>query len=319
MRYFPLFFDLLNARVVVVGGGEEALRKIRLLLKTQAKIEVVAETLHPELLADRRVTWKAKSYDSKHLDGATLVFSSVPELNARVSADAYQRNIPVNAVDNAALSCFIIPSIVDRNPVVVAIGTEGAAPILAQSLRAKIDAFLPATLGPIARRAAALRHVVAEKLSPGQRRRNFWADFFFGSVAESLKHNDEVAYELAVGDALFNHAHETKGRLTIIGVPSDIDDLTIKAQRRLMEADVIGRSAGVSPALNEMARRDAVRLDVHDTGALIKQVQQSQLVVVLGDAPHLATEAEAHGIAVEVLPHMHHVEDIQPLLEKAAP
>ena len=140
MRYFPLFFDLLNARVVVVGGGEEALRKIRLLLKTQAKIEVIAETLHPELLADGRVTWIAKSYDSKYLDGAALVFSSVPELNSIVSNDALVRHIPVNSVDNAALSNFIIPSIVDRDPVIVAIGTEGAAPILAQSLRAKIDA-----------------------------------------------------------------------------------------------------------------------------------------------------------------------------------
>lgn len=316
MRYFPLFYDLKNARVLVVGGGEEALRKIRLLLKTEAQIEVIAEELHPELAANPRVTWQAKHYDPTHLDGIKLVVSSIPNANKAVSKDAQARLIPVNAVDDAALSTFIIPSIVDRDPVVVAIGTEGAAPVLAQNLRIKIDALLPATLGSIARRAAALRALVAEKLAAGTPRRAFWADFFFGSVAESLKDNDEVAYELAVGDALFNHAHGTKGRLTIIGIPADVDDLTIRAQRRMMEADILARAGTVAPALNEMARRDAVRTDVRLS--LIDDVKRGALVVVLGEADALRAAAESQGIAVEVLPHVHQAEDIHPVLEKAA-
>ena len=315
MRYFPLFYDLKNARVLVVGGGEEALRKIRLLLKTEAQIEVVAEDLHPELSSNPRVIWRARGYQAKHLNGVKLVFSSVEEWNAEVSKDALARGIPVNAVDDAALSSFIVPSIVDRDPVVVAIGTEGTAPVLAQNLRIKIDALLPATLGAVARRAAALRALVAEKLSAGNPRRTFWADFFFGSVAESLKDQDEVAYELAVGDALFNHAHGTKGRLTIVGIPADIDDLTIKAQRRMMEADILARSGTIAPALNEMARRDAVRAPVSDK--LIEDVKHGALVVVLGEADALRASAEAQGIPVEVLPHVHHAEDIHPVFEKA--
>ena len=143
MRYFPIFVDLVDARVVVVGGSEEALRKIRLLLKTPARIEVIAPELHEELAAEPRVLWVAKSYDATLLDGATLVYSADAALNAQVSADAMARGIQVNAVDDAEISSFIVPSIVDRDPVVVAIGTEGTAPVLAQGIRQKIDGLLP--------------------------------------------------------------------------------------------------------------------------------------------------------------------------------
>ncbi|MBG1231587.1 NAD(P)-dependent oxidoreductase [Aestuariivirga litoralis] len=316
MRYFPLFYDLENARIAVIGGGEEALRKIRLLLKTPAQIEVIADDLHPELNANPRVMWKAKTYQAKHLDGVKLVFSSVPEWNAQVSADAMARGIPVNAVDDAALSSFLVPSIVDRDPVVIAIGTEGAAPVLAQALRSKIDAFVPSQLGAVARRASALRTLVAEKIEAGKRRRSFWADFFFGSVADALKDKDEVAYELAVGDALFHHAHSSKGRLTIISAPADIDELTLKAQRRLMEADVIGRVGDVAPALIEMARRDAVRID--GTENLLDEVKRGQLVVVLGNATALKAKAEAEGVVVETVAPAHAADHIYPEFEKAA-
>jgi uroporphyrin-III C-methyltransferase / precorrin-2 dehydrogenase / sirohydrochlorin ferrochelatase len=137
MRYFPIFVDLQNARVVVVGGGEEALRKVRLLLKTDARIDVIADALHAELAANPRVNWLAKTYDAALLDGATLVYSSDTALNKQVSADAMARGIQINAVDQADISSFIVPSIVDRDPVVVAIGTEGTSPVLGQGIRAR--------------------------------------------------------------------------------------------------------------------------------------------------------------------------------------
>ena len=279
MRYFPLFYDLQNARVVVVGGGEEALRKVRLLLKTQARIEVIAEALHPELVADSRIHWLAKTYEATQLRGASLVICADVNFNVVVSADAKALGIPVNAVDDAARSSFIVPAIVDRDPVVVAIGTEGAAPVLAQNIRAKVDALLPLNLGSIAQRAAALRDLVAEKLAHGRPRRAFWADFFFGSVAEAEKSNDKAAYELALGDALFNHSQAKQRRVFTINVPAELDLLTLRDHRALMEADYIVHAANAPAALLEMARRDAVRLLPH---------QVDQLVGVSGNIVHIS-------------------------------
>ena len=279
MRYFPLFYDLQNARVVVVGGGEEALRKVRLLLKTPARIEVIAEALHPELVADSRIHWLAKTYDATHLRGAALVICADVKFNAVVSANAKALGILVNAVDDAVLSSFIVPAIVDRDPVVVAIGTEGAAPVLAQNIRAKVDALLPLNLGAIAQRAAALRDLVADKLARGRPRRAFWADFFFGSVAEAEKSNDKVAYELALGDALFNHSQAKQQRVSTIVVPADLDLLTLRDHRALMEADYIVHAANAPAPLLEMARRDAVRLLPH---------QVDKLVGVSGNIVHIS-------------------------------
>ncbi|MEO9168946.1 MAG: NAD(P)-dependent oxidoreductase [Aestuariivirga sp.] len=268
MRYFPLFFDLQNARVVVVGGGEEALRKVRLLAKTQARIEVIAPELHAELAGNAAVLWRAKRYAAKHIKDAAIVISADKQLNEQVSADAKALGIPVNAVDDAALSTFIIPAIVDRDPVVVAIGTEGAAPVLAQHIRAKVDGLLPLTLGAFAKRAAALRDVVANRLAHGNPRRAFWSDYFFGSVADAARENDAVAYELALGDALFNHAHGVDRRVSRLVVPAEVDLLTLREQRLLMEADYIVHDAATPNAILEMARRDAVRLLPHQIDAV---------------------------------------------------
>jgi uroporphyrin-III C-methyltransferase/precorrin-2 dehydrogenase/sirohydrochlorin ferrochelatase len=187
MRYFPVFFDLEDRKVVVIGGGEEALRKVRLLLKTSAKIDVVAPVLHDELAAEPRVRWAGKAYEAGYLDGAALVYSADKELNERVSKDAQARGIPVNAVDAADISSFIVPSIVDRDPVVVAIGTEGTAPVLAQGIRMKIDALLPQDMGELARRAASLREHVAGRIPFANRRRSFWQEFFFGKVRKAFE------------------------------------------------------------------------------------------------------------------------------------
>src|SRR4029078_10879332 len=142
MRYFPLFLDLDNRKAVIVGGGEEALRKVRLLLKTKARINIIAPALHDELasyLKEGRVLWLAKSFLPALLDDAALVYSADDSLHHDVSVAARDRGIPVNAVDDAALSTFITPSIVDRDPVVVAIGTEGTSPVLGMGLRSRIE------------------------------------------------------------------------------------------------------------------------------------------------------------------------------------
>ena len=283
MRYFPIFVDLLDRKVVVVGGGEEAVRKVRLLKKTDAHIQVVAPALHEEL-ADGVVEWVAKTYDARLLDGATLVYSADKDLNAKVSADAQARGIPINAVDEADISTFIIPSIVDRDPVVVAIGTEGTAPVLGQGIRAKIDQLLMPQTGDLARAAAALRPRVAHTLAPGNRRRSFWRMFFFGEPRDALLSGDAVAFELAVGDALFAEVKPAVGKITSLVVThDDADELTLKSHRQLQEADVVVVDGAVSPAILEMARRDAVRITrTHDQNlqSLIQQHAGNGLHVV---------------------------------------
>jgi uroporphyrin-III C-methyltransferase / precorrin-2 dehydrogenase / sirohydrochlorin ferrochelatase len=260
MRYFPIFVDLKDRRVVVVGGGEEAVRKIRLLKKTPAEIHVVAEVLHEEL-QDNRVAWLGRTYAAAFLDGATLVYSADPALNALVSRDAQDRGIPVNAVDQADISTFLVPSIVDRDPVVIAIGTEGTAPVLSQGIRAKIDAMLPPKTGLLASAAANLRSKVAELVPHGNRRRAFWRTFFFGAPKDAFYSGDPVAFELAVGDAVFEEARPAIGKVSIVTVTgNDADDLTLRSHRLLQEADVLVVEGAVPAAVLEMARRDALRI-----------------------------------------------------------
>lgn len=261
MRYFPIFFDLQDRKVIVVGGGEEAVRKIRLLLKTPAQICVIASELHEEIKMNPRVHWLATEFKPELLDGAALVYSADTELNVAVSGAAQIRGIPVNAVDQASISTFIVPSIVDRDPVVVAIGTEGTAPVLGQGIRAKIDAMLPQQLGELASKAAGLRERVAKSVPHGNARRGFWQKFFFGEPRDNLFGGDEVAFALAVNDAIHDSATQSKGHVSLVGVgPGDAELITIKAQRKMMEADVIVYDGDVPASILEMARRDSTRV-----------------------------------------------------------
>ncbi len=323
MRYFPVFFDLKDRRVVVVGGGEEALRKVRLLLKTDAEISVVAGNLHDELKANDRVKWLAQRYTAHLLDGAALVYSADPDLNAQVSADARARGIPVNAVDAADISTFITPSIVDRDPVVIAIGTEGTAPVLGQGIRAKIDALLPQNTGLLASRAATLRDFVAKQVPHGSRRRAFWQDFFFGKTRKAFDQGDKKAFSQSFKQIVESETGSAVGRVSLVGAgPGDPELLTLKAHRKIQEADVIVYDRLVGAGVLEMARRDAVRIPVGKTPyepspkqgdintILIREASKGLHVVRLkGGDPYIfgrggeeQAALEAAGIAVDVVP-----------------
>ena len=313
MRYFPIFFDLEGREVVVVGGGEEALRKVRLLLKTNAKISVVAPLLHDELAAEPRVEWLAKTFVAAQLDGAALVYAAEPEINDLVSAEARNRGIPVNVIDVAEISTFLTPSIVDRDPVVVAIGTEGTAPVLGQGIRARIDAMLPQALGDLANKAQALRPRVAEEVPHGNRRRSFWAKFFFGRIRDAAVAGDKAGYAHELNIALKEEAAPSVGRVSIVGAgPGDPELLTLKAQRKLLEADVIVFDRNIAPGILELARRDAERVAVthmqFDTCSLLMRESQAGKHVVLlvsGDVEIGCDEQsvlESQGFAVEIVP-----------------
>ncbi len=323
MRYFPLFLDLEKRRAVVIGGGEEAVRKVRLLLKTNARIEIIADKLPDELSGNAKVSLVPTPYHADKIAGAALVLSAEESLNEQVSADAQRLGIPVNAVDDAALSTFIVPSIVDRDPVVIAIGTEGTAPVLGQNIRSKIDGLLPQNLGALARRAASLREWVAARVPHGNTRRAFWADFFSGKNTVANEAHDDVAQKLALDDAIYAHGKAKAGRVSLVGAgPGNPELLTLKAHRRLMEADVIVYDRLVSPGILEMARRDATRISVGKTphGAhtpqaeinaiLLREAEAGRDVVRLkGGDPYIfgrGGEEQAflqkHGIVVDVVP-----------------
>jgi uroporphyrin-III C-methyltransferase/precorrin-2 dehydrogenase/sirohydrochlorin ferrochelatase len=313
MRYFPIFFDLQDRKVVVVGGGEEALRKVRLLLKTNARILVVAPLLHEELAAEPRVEWLATQFSPPQLDGAALVYAAEPEVNAAVSVEARTRGIPVNVIDAAEISTFLTPSIVDRDPVVVAIGTEGTAPVLGQGIRARIDAELPHALGTLAKKANALRPRIANEVPHGNRRRSFWNRFFFGSIRDAAIAGDEAGYVHELNVALIDSAQPSVGRVSLVGAgPGDPELVTLKAQRKLQEADVIVHDGSINSGILELARRDAVRIiagNAHSevNAVLTHEARGGKHVVLLvpGDI-EIGSEGqtclEDVGIPVEIVP-----------------
>lgn len=270
MRYFPAFIDLDRANTLVVGGGESAAQKVRLLRKTTSRIKVVAPAVTDELAglaASGTVEWTAERFGPRHLDHCRLVFATTGNriTDAGVAFAARARSIPVNVVDVPQLCTFITPAIVDRDPVVVAIGTEGAAPVLAQKIKGMLEAWLPARLGELTAFAAGWRHQVIQRIESGSARRRFWRGFFDGEIAQRYLANDVDGANSLIAQTLDTQdgIAPKRGRVSLVGAgPGDPDLLTFKAARCLQQADVIVTDRLVNPAILEVARRDARRVFV---------------------------------------------------------
>jgi uroporphyrin-III C-methyltransferase/precorrin-2 dehydrogenase/sirohydrochlorin ferrochelatase len=265
LNAFPVFMRVENRTIVVVGGGEEAFAKARLLAQSSADLTIVAEA--PE---ERLAEWATANsvrilrepYDAAHLAGAALVFAASGEeaLDRCVAGDARRAGIPVNAVDRPELCDFFTPALVNRAPVAVAIGTEGAGPVLAQILRARIEQSLPLSLGRLARLAVSYRGVVERVLPKGAVRRRFWREFFAGAPARAIEAGDEERAARAAAD-LIRRQEAASGHVALVGAgPGAEDLLTLRAQRLLMEADVIVHDALVPDSVVSMGRRDAERI-----------------------------------------------------------
>lgn len=270
MRYFPLYIDLKGARVLVVGGGEQAAQKIRLLAKTEARIQVVTEDASAELSALEsagRISIERRGFRASDLTGVRIVYvaSGDDVLDAQVSEAARARNIPVNVVDKPELCTFITPAIVDRDPVTVAIGTEGAAPVLAREIKSKVDAWLPANYGALARAAAKLRDEVARRIADSRVRRGIWERLLTGSFRKAVLAGEEAEAE-RIFEQVLDKSGDSEGEIgsvALIGCgPGDPDLLTLKAQQKLQEADVLVVDRLVNPAILDYARRDATRIYV---------------------------------------------------------
>jgi uroporphyrin-III C-methyltransferase / precorrin-2 dehydrogenase / sirohydrochlorin ferrochelatase len=286
---FPVFMRVERSAVVIVGNGGEALAKARLVGQSSALLRIVADAPEAALsdwISTNDATRVAETYRRGHLEGAVLVFaaSGDEELDRRVSRDARDLRIPVNAVDRPELCDFFTPAIVNRAPVCVAIGTEGAGPVLSQMIRAKIDQMLAPSLGALATLAASFREVAERLLPKGDARRQFWNGFFEGAPARALEAGDVSAAHDAAAELLLQ-GRAAGGHIALVGAgPGAEDLLTLRAQRLLMQADVIVHDALVPEAVVAMGRRDAERLPVGKRkGCHSKsQTEINELLVTLG-------------------------------------
>lgn len=331
MRYFPLFHDLTDAPCLVVGGSEAATRKVRLLRRTEAEIHIVAPEINEEL--DELVSaggahWSPRCFQARDLDDKSLVIvaSGDERVDGRISRLARARRLPVNLVDRPAQSSFIVPGMIDRDPVTIAIASGGSAPVLVRQLREKIEALLPARLGALARFADQFRPAVKAVIPGEEGRRRFWSLFFRSGVAESvLQGNERGARERMLG--LVNSAPESRGNLTgnvaLVGAgPGDPDLLTFRAVRLMQEADVVVYDRLIPQGVLDCVRRDAERIFVGKAkGAhsksqdeineiLLQQARSGKQIVRLkGGDPFIfgrgGEEQEyllRHGIDVQVVP-----------------
>jgi uroporphyrin-III C-methyltransferase/precorrin-2 dehydrogenase/sirohydrochlorin ferrochelatase len=291
LNAFPVFMRVEDEAVVIVGDGEEALAKARLLGQSSARLIIVSAEPEPvlkEWIAANGPRHLAQSYAPEILDGAVLVFAATGDaaLDARISADARAKSIPANAVDRPELCDFFTPALVNRAPLAVAIGTEGAGPVLAQIVRGRIDQLLSPSLGPLAALASSFREAAERVLPKGSPRRRFWSEFFKGAPAHAMATGDDAAARSAA-EKLLSHAPPAAGHIALVGAgPGAEDLLTLRAQRLLMEADAIVYDALVPEAVVAMGRRDAERLPVGKRkGCHSKsQAQINALLVELGHA-----------------------------------
>jgi uroporphyrin-III C-methyltransferase/precorrin-2 dehydrogenase/sirohydrochlorin ferrochelatase len=264
MDYFPITLKLRNARVLVVGGGEIAARKMRLLLKAGPQILVVARDLNEEvtaLAAAGSVTHLATEFAPAQLQGCRLVIAATDDsiLNRQVATAADAANVLVNVVDDPEPSSFITPAIIDRDPLLVAIASGGTAPVLARRLRERIETILPAGYGRIAAFMDANRPRV--KQLPQPERRALWEAFLDGPGPERLLAGDEVAAAFELQSLL--KGEPRRGEVYLVGAgPGDPDLLTFRALRLMQQADVVLYDRLVAPAIIELVRRDAERVFV---------------------------------------------------------
>ncbi|WP_424931257.1 siroheme synthase CysG [Amaricoccus macauensis] len=331
MKTFPMFLKLEGRRVVIAGGGEQAAQKTRLMLKTEAEIVIAADTVEPELaaLAARgRIRQQKGPVTCGTFRGAALVFICTGDalMDTALAGCAKTAGVVANVVDRPDLCDAFTPSLVDRDPVVVAIGTEGTAPVLGRQIKTRIEEMLEPRLGDLAALAGRLRDLVAERI-PMKSRRAFWGWVFNGEPR--LKHSRGAEREAA---RMIKEAIEAGGQplerneagfVSLVGAGPGIRDLiTLRGVQRLQEADIIFYDRLVDPDLLELARRDAERVYVGKepgvpswpqdriNGVIVAAAREGKRVVrlksgdpgIFGRGAEEAESLQAAGIEWEIVP-----------------
>ncbi len=324
MEFLPIFINIRQQPCVVVGGGEVAARKVTSLLKAQAHVTVIAPELSSALRhADIRHI--QATFEPSHLDGATLVIAATnnPEVNRAVSAAAQARHIPVNVVDTPELCSFVMPAIVDRSPIVVAVSSGGAAPVLARLLRARLETFIPVGYGRLAALAGKFRDAIKQRLPEGLPRHAFWENVFEGAIGEDMLAGREALAQQRLQHAIDTAQPATAGEVYLVGAgPGDPDLLTFRALRLMQKADVVLYDNLVSDGVMELVRRDAERIYVGKKRAdhtmpqegindlLVRLAKEGKRVLrlkggdpfIFGRGGEEIEQLAAHGIPFQIVP-----------------
>ena len=269
MNYLPIFMNVQGQRCLLVGAGEVASRKAALLARTGAFIVVVAPRVHEEIRAlvnQHGGEIHTREFSDSDLDGVSLVVAATDNdaVNRHVSELAKTRKIPVNVVDNTELCSFIVPAIVDRSPVVVAISTEGSAPVFARQLKEKIEVLLPSRYGYLAALLGSLRDRVKQSVADGTSRRRFWEKLLFGTMPELvMSGREQDAMQVFEQTLIDINSSNHQGEVYLVGAgPGDPDLLTLKALRLMQAADVVLYDRLVSDEIMQKVRPDAERIFV---------------------------------------------------------
>jgi len=289
MDFLPVFLDIRRQPCLVVGGGDVAARKSALLLRAGAWVTVVAPALSAAFDADlaaSRIAHRAASFRDDILEGFALVIAATSDdaVNRAVAAAARARRIPVNVVDQPALCSFILPSIIERSPIVVAVSSSGASPVLARLLRARLETLIPAGYGKLAGLAREFRERVKARLAPRERRR-FWERVLQGPIAElvfSGRHEEaHAALAVSLEDPRLTLSG---GEVSLVGAgPGDPDLLTFRALRLMQQADVVVYDRLVSEPILNLVRLEAERIYAGKERAMhtLPQEDINQLLVRL--------------------------------------
>ncbi|MBL4712199.1 MAG: uroporphyrinogen-III C-methyltransferase [Gammaproteobacteria bacterium] len=265
MEYLPIFIRIKQRPCLVVGGGSIAARKVALLRKAQADVTIVSPELCAELAqlkADGLVRHQARTFEDIDLESCVAVIAATNQqsVNEHVSGLAHQLRLPVNVVDNPDLCSFIMPSIIDRSPVVIAVSTGGSSPVLARLIRTKLEGSIPAAYGRLAKLVEGFRTKVKTAFPNVESRRGFWEKILEGTVAELVFTGHEKEAEQMLDKAIDENAAmpDIPGEVFLVGAgPGDPDLLTFRALRLMQQADVVVYDRLVSPSIMEMVRRDA--------------------------------------------------------------
>ena len=330
MRFLPIFIDTQSKTIAVIGGGEAAEAKLRTLIKTEAQLKIIAPVISPEInkwtSSHNNIVWLNKDYEASDLTNSLLVYAATddPDQNSIIAADAQALGIAVNAADQKDDCSFYSPAIVDRSPIVVAIGSEGTSPGLARALKADIEARLPGSVGDLAQTIARLRAKLSSIMPDFSDRQRLWAGIFSrGKDLESRLKYTSNEIEHAFNAALTEVPTQKIGKVALVGAgPGSLDLLTIGAQRRLHSADVIVYDRLVSQDVLDMGRREAKYIYVGKTPGrvttrqeeinriIVEEALQGHAVVrlkggdplVFGRADEEIAALEAANIAYEIVP-----------------
>lgn len=265
MEFLPISWRLQGKRALLVGGGEVALRKGRLLHRAGASVSVVAPDVCHELrqiVADSEGDLREHAFEAGDLEGMSLVICATDDsaLNARAAKLASDKGLPVNVVDNPSLGDFIFPAIVDRSPVLISISSSGASPVLARKLRSQLESSLPARWGRLADLMARFRQPLKDKLDNVGARRLFWEQALDSPMVEKVMAGKDSEAEAMLAAAIDAADADSlsRGEVYLVGAgPGDPDLLTFRALRLLQKADVVLYDRLVGKGIVDLARRDA--------------------------------------------------------------